>query len=64
MTTNDNLLTPREAADQLRITERTLYRWIEQNLISTIKVGPGRGGVVRIRKSALDAYLERNTRGV
>ena len=64
MENNENLLTPPEVAEKLRVSERTLYRWIEQGLIKTIQIGPGRAGVVRIRQTDLDAYLEQNTRGL
>ena len=62
MPNKDALLTPREVAEQLRVSERTLWRWIDKKILTSIKLGPNRGGTVRIRQSDLDAYLKTQER--
>lgn len=57
----DPLLTPSEAAAYIGVTESTLSVWrcVGRYDIQFVKVGR----LVRYRKSALDAFLERGTRG-
>ena len=57
----DPLLTPPEAAAYLGVTERTLSVWrcVGRYDIQFVKVGR----LVRYRKSALDAFLDRRTHG-
>lgn len=57
----DPLLKPAEAAEYIGVTENTLSVWrcVGRYDIQFIKVGR----LVRYRKSALDAFLERRTRG-
>ena len=57
----DPLLTPPEAASYLGVTENTLSVWrcVGRYAIPYIKSGR----LVKYRKSALDAFLERRTVG-
>lgn len=58
----DPLFTPKETAAYLGVTENTLSVWrcVGRYDIQYIKVGR----LVKYRKSALDAFLERRTRGL
>lgn len=57
----DPLLTPPEAAAYIGVTENTLSVWrcVGRYNIQFVKVGR----LVRYRKSALDAFLDRRTIG-
>lgn len=57
----DPLLTPPEAAAYIGVTENTLSVWrcVGRYNIQFVKVGR----LVKYRKSALDAFLERRTIG-
>lgn len=57
----DPLLTPPEAAAYLGVTENTLSVWrcVGRYNIQFVKVGR----LVKYRKSALDAFLDRRTQG-
>ena len=57
----DPLLTPPEAAEYIGVTENTLSVWrcIGRYNIQYVKVGR----LVKYRKSALDAFLDRRTIG-
>lgn len=57
----DPLLTPPEAAAYIGVTENTLSVWrcVGRYNIQFVKVGR----LVKYRKSALDAFLERRTFG-
>jgi excisionase family DNA binding protein len=59
ITTDDRLLTEKEAAEYLRIKVRQLYNWRVSGLIPYIRLGKA----LRYRKSAIDGALERFTRG-
>ena len=52
---DDMLLTVKEAAEYLRISPWTLYRWQKEKCIPVMKVG----GVNRFRKRDLDEWLRR-----
>jgi len=58
---SDPLFTTPEAAEYIGVTEGTLQTWrcIGRYDIPFVKVGR----LVRYRKSALDAFLERHTHG-
>ncbi|MGZ8159168.1 MAG: helix-turn-helix domain-containing protein [Methylobacter sp.] len=60
-TPNADLLTNDQAADYIGVTPRTLEVWrcTKRHAIPYIKVGR----LVKYRKSALDAFLERQTVG-
>lgn len=50
-------LTVREVADHLRVSNQTVYRWIESGQIEAVRVGPK---VYRIRQDALDELIEKS----
>ncbi len=58
---NDPLLTPPEAAAYIGVSENTLSVWrcVGRYNIQFVKVGR----LVKYRKSALDAFLDRRTQG-
>ena len=58
---NDPLFTPKETANYIGVTVRTLSVWrcVGRYSIPFVKVGR----LVKYRKSALDAFLERRTHG-
>lgn len=52
----DNLITPNELADFLRISKPSVYRLIEKRTIPFCKIG----GVLRFRKNDIDEYIEKS----
>lgn len=52
----DKLLTLREAADRLRVSERSLYRYIHDGKLKATKVG-----YWRISEKALEDFIKRNS---
>jgi len=58
---NNKLLVPEEAAEELRVSPRTLAKWRStgENNIAFVKVGKS----VRYRASDIQAYIERNLNG-
>jgi excisionase family DNA binding protein len=52
------LLTSYEAANYLRVSRATLFRWIGRRLLRRTKMG----GVLRFRKTELDSLIERSTK--
>jgi excisionase family DNA binding protein len=52
----EELLTPREVSQYLKITQRTLYNFLKEGKVPAIKVG----GVWRFKKKELDHWLEEN----
>jgi|Deesub1362B_J571_1020462.scaffolds.fasta_scaffold01116_10 excisionase family DNA binding protein len=56
MTDSKDLLTTKEVAEILRVTERTVQRWCKEGKISSIELPGGRG--YRIPKSEIDKILE------
>ena len=53
----DDLLTAKEAARKLKVTERTLKTWLREGKLHGLKAGRA----WRIRESDLRAFLERQT---
>jgi excisionase family DNA binding protein len=58
-----NLLTVREAAEVLRVSKPTVYRWIANGELPAIRYGqprpegdPRRGGAIRIPEAVVQAY--------
>jgi excisionase family DNA binding protein len=52
-----NLLTVREAASALRVTERTIRARISSGDLLALKLGPERGAPVRIREDSLLQFM-------
>jgi len=50
-----HLLTKHETAVELRITIRTLERWIREGRIAVVKLSPG---TVRVDRAEVDRLLE------
>lgn len=49
-----SVLTIKEVAAFFRVSERTVYRWLADDLITAIRVG----NVTRIRREDLNAFIE------
>ena len=47
------MLTVNEVANKLRVTPRTIYRWIKAGKLDAIKLG----GVVRIEEDAYNRFI-------
>lgn len=56
------LLTMREAAQHLRVDEKTIYNLRRRGHLASIKLGDDRNSSVRIQRSDLDAYIARSRR--
>ncbi|MBO0780471.1 MAG: helix-turn-helix domain-containing protein [Ktedonobacteraceae bacterium] len=58
----DQLLTVREVAQQLRVDDTTVRRWIKNGVLEAITL-PHRGArqAYRVRRSTLDALLSSST---
>lgn len=50
-----NYLTPDEAADRLRVTGRTIRRWVADGKLRAVTLPSGR---IRIPEEALDEFAE------
>lgn len=46
-------LTPKEIADELRVTRTTVYRWIDEGKLTAIRAG----GAVRILRASYDELI-------
>lgn len=53
----EKLYTIKETAEYLRVTPRSVERWVRAGVIGSIKVGRQR----RIRESDIQNYLDANT---
>ncbi|HSS09026.1 MAG TPA: helix-turn-helix domain-containing protein [Acidimicrobiales bacterium] len=51
--TNADLLTVREVARRAKVSERTVWRWVEDGRLPAIRVG----GIVRFQHADVDALL-------
>jgi len=51
------LLTPKEAADLLKVSVSSIYRLIGEGKLSAIRIG-GKGLTIRILKKDLDPFME------
>jgi len=54
----EELLTPAEAAQILRVTAATVVRWLNEKQIKGFKLGEGKKAEWRIHKQDLEAYIE------
>lgn len=48
------LLRPKEVAERLAVSDRTIYRLVDEGKIASYRIG----GAVRISEEDLEAYLE------
>jgi len=55
----EDILTIREVADYLKITERTLYRLVQEGKLPAFKVGNS----WRFRREDLDRWISEQSRG-
>lgn len=55
MESNNELLTPQEAADFLKVNVRTIYRWARNGTIASTRIA----GTLRIRKADLDNLFQK-----
>ncbi|MBU5944916.1 AlpA family transcriptional regulator [Streptomyces sp. PAM3C] len=58
----DELLTPRQVQGEYGFTQQTLanWRWMGTGP-AYIKTSPGRGGRIKYRRSAIEAWLDAQT---
>lgn len=56
---DEEFFTPEEVADRFKVTRRTIYRWIKEGRLQSVKVGD----LVRITKSALEEFLKAGQEG-
>ena len=54
------LLTINEAAEELRVSRRTIYRYISDGALPTVNIGREKRSRSRIAREALDAFIERS----
>jgi excisionase family DNA binding protein len=54
--TDDKWLTPGEAAEYANVCTMTIWRWRNEEGMNSVKIG----GVVRIRRSELQKFMERH----
>jgi excisionase family DNA binding protein len=54
------LLTINEAAEELRVSRRTIYRYIEDGALPTVNIGRKGFSRARIARKALDAFMRRS----
>lgn len=51
-----------EIAEKLKVSSRTVYRWINAGALPTIKLTPGERGNVRISETDFREFLEARRR--
>ncbi len=51
------LLTVKEASNQLGVSERSLWSWIYERRLETVRLGR----CVRLRQSVIDDFVQRGT---
>lgn len=49
-----------EIADRLRLSSRTIRRWVNSGRLRAIRTAPRDGGRIRIAAPDLDAFLDRS----
>jgi excisionase family DNA binding protein len=55
---HDEYWTMDEVAKKLKVSTRTVYRWVESGDLTIIKLTPGERGNVRISEQDLREFLE------
>lgn len=53
----EELFTPIEAAEYLKVTRAAIYKWIKEGRLEVVYVGSDR----RITKSAIEAFIKAST---
>ena len=53
----DELITPEESAGLVRVSTRTIRRWIEQGRVQAVRTHPHRGGRLLLRRSDVLAVV-------
>lgn len=54
----DKMLTPQEAADQLRVSRHAVYAMYREGRLAVVRLGPT---TLRIRQSELDRFVAERT---
>ena len=54
---HEQLLTVSQVALELGCSAPTVRRWISEGHLAALKLGPGRAGLVRVPRSAVDELL-------
>ena len=57
-TRQEELLTPSEVAQRLRVSVQTVYGLVQRGLIPAVRIGAVGRGVIRVSEEDLRAYLE------
>jgi excisionase family DNA binding protein len=58
----DRLLTVKQVASRLKLDYQHVYKIISAGLLPCVRIGLGRG-IIRIKESDLEAYIERKENG-
>jgi predicted DNA-binding transcriptional regulator AlpA len=58
---DDQLLTSAEAAEQIGVSQKTLWMYRDQELIATVPEQKGRRTFYRYKQSEITAFLQRRT---
>ena len=53
-----NLLTPEDVASILKVNKRTIYFWVEKNMINHIKINKK---IIRFRHQDIEEFLNSHT---
>ncbi len=53
----ERLLKIKESADQLNVSDRTMWDWVYQRKVESVRIGRS----VRIKQSSLDKLIEQGT---
>jgi excisionase family DNA binding protein len=60
MQTSAAYVSPKEAAEHLGLSIKTIYNWIQQGRLPSYKTGAHRGGRVLIKLKDVEGALQRN----
>jgi len=61
--TDEQLMTPKQVARLLQISERTLLSWHQNGRLPAIKIGPdGRNGSVRYRPRDIQRFIDERSK--
>ena len=59
----EEYLTLQEAGDVLHVSKQTIRRWVDEGEIPAFKLGIAKSSPVRLRRSDIDAFVDRHRRG-